>query len=966
MGNVFDSFRPEGSLTGGSEHSVSTAGDIDGDDYDEVVIGANGTNNDAGAAYILFGDFLAGLKGGVSNVLNVTNLVGGQGIQINGLAANAIAGTSVAGAGDVDGDDLADLLIGSHGSTPNGAVSGEAILLFGSHISDLKTSLTASVNVAELAGGQAIRFKGIDAYDYAGTSVSFAGKIDEDLHDEILIAAPGAQAGAFKSGETYLLYGDFLTNLKNSSILDFQLSTLNGTSGLILQGVGSVDYSGTSLAQAGDVDSQGRNDILIGAPNRDPGGDGDAGTAYLIFGEYLQTIKSTQVSELNLASLDGTNGVEFRGIDADDFFGRSVSSARDINLDGYSDIFIGAYGADPDNLNRAGEAYLISGYSIHQAAQGNGVSTAGVIDLSVDFGWGSGSSNSSPTFGSATTSTSVPENTSGAFYTAEATDADSDPLTYSVVGGADGDKFEFDGTGLKFKSAPDFENPTDVSTPPDNVYEVQIQASDGNGGTAMQTASVTVTDVAEPNIISHFTSSTYSYGVNAVSDLDTDGMDELMIHRSGSSFVLEDSLLYGQQAIDLDTLNSDQALLITGFNTNRERDLTAAFIGDFNSDGIGDVVLGKHDSSMGGISYNGRMYFLSGASLVSQSGTISADTAVQNGGMTIYGEKFGDYLGWTINAISDSRSGEVKTSVFSASSERSVTVAASVNKGGLDEFSTADLSGVYAASGQGASINIGTLADYREEISGISVGNGFPGRGFPVGDLNQDNVEDLMLLPRWAYQETAFVSGAELLDGNSISLNNLSAGQGYIISNSGFSPIGSFSIAQINSDNFADAVIYTNNSDDGSGITGGTIFILKSGDFFVNESTPAQWSSEGNIKLSSTQGIYLANATELPDISGDGVSEIAFGTNSNTTADKLGIYIIYSEFLSTAAGDYSLEDLTADQLSFVPTSQALVDLEAGNFDTDSGPELAVTTHDGGNVYILNTDNFGSWNEGDLF
>ena len=96
-------------------------------------------------------------------------------------------------------------------------------------------------------------------------------------------------------------------------------------------------------------------------------------------------------------------------------------------------------------------------------------------------------------------SLTVSENQVDTGYIPSATDADGDPVTFSIVGGADGDKFELDGSSgeLKFKSAPNFENPTDASSPADNVYEVQIEARDGKGGTASQTVSITVTDVAE-------------------------------------------------------------------------------------------------------------------------------------------------------------------------------------------------------------------------------------------------------------------------------------------------------------------------------------------------------------------------------------------------------------------------------------------------------------------------------------
>ena len=934
---------------------IQSIGDFNGDNIDDIAIGLNSSDPNAsiaGEVFVISGSYISSQFSISGMETEITAVASDQKFNLDGYEYRAGLGERVFATGDINSDGYSDFFTAATNSN-NAPSHAKAYFVLGGPFtqSDLVGNAIPTGRGIEIMGEGSTAPSNPNTFDASNGRFGYAfTKNSNSLGDAYFAigaqASDGQQPG---SGVVYLLpEQDVVAAIVGSGSSQ---SIASFTNLVRLQGNELSEGFGYSLDHALDYNSDRYSDLVVGATHSSSPTTSQVGSVTVLDGEYLSQLAPGDYDPTDFPT---SKAVTIFGVHTGQRFGYEVG-VQDFDEDGIDDLLISA----PGNLTSdPGAVYLLSGQFIQDASQGISVDTPGLIDLGVLY-----AQNQAP-FITSGTSFNAAENQLETGYTPVATDPENDTVTFTIIGGADADKVELVGGALKFKQAPDFDTPGSADN--DNVYEVQIQADDGNGGTATQSVSVTVTDVAEPNIISHFTSSTYSYGVNAVPDLDTDGMDELMIHRRGSSFVLEDSLLYGQQAIDLDTLNSDQALLITGFNTNRERDLTAAFIGDFNSDGIGDVVLGKHDSSMGGISYNGRMYFLSGASLVSQSGTVSADTAVQNGGMTIYGEKFGDYLGWTINAISDSRSGDVETSVFSASSERSVTVAASVNKGGLDEFSTADLSSVYAASGQGASINIGTIADYREEISGVSVGNGFPGRGFPVGDLNNDYVEDLMLLPRWAYQETAFVSGAELLDGNSISLNTLSDGQGYIISNAGFSPIGSFSIDKMNSDNFADAVICTNNFDEGTGITGGTIFILKSGDFFVNESTPAQWSGEGNIKLSSTQGIYLANATELPDISGDGVSEIAFGTNSNTSADKLGIYVIYSEFLSAAEGDYSLENLTADQFSFVPTSQALIDLEAGNFDTDSGPELAVTTHDGENIYVINPDNFGSWTGGDLF
>jgi glucose/arabinose dehydrogenase len=103
-------------------------------------------------------------------------------------------------------------------------------------------------------------------------------------------------------------------------------------------------------------------------------------------------------------------------------------------------------------------------------------------------------SNIAPVFTSATSAT-VPENTGGAFYTATASDADGNALTFSLAGGVDRDRFRItSGGALAFVSPPDFELPTDSNR--DNVYQVDLAVSDGRASATLSLA-VAVTDVAE-------------------------------------------------------------------------------------------------------------------------------------------------------------------------------------------------------------------------------------------------------------------------------------------------------------------------------------------------------------------------------------------------------------------------------------------------------------------------------------
>ena len=99
--------------------------------------------------------------------------------------------------------------------------------------------------------------------------------------------------------------------------------------------------------------------------------------------------------------------------------------------------------------------------------------------------------------GGATASVDVAENTT-TVTTVTATDADGDPLTFSLSGGTDQAFFSIDGNSglLTFDAAQDFETPADGNG--DNVYEVEVTVSDGNGGTDIQLISVTVTDANDP------------------------------------------------------------------------------------------------------------------------------------------------------------------------------------------------------------------------------------------------------------------------------------------------------------------------------------------------------------------------------------------------------------------------------------------------------------------------------------
>ncbi|MDJ1305628.1 MAG: hypothetical protein MRQ09_05285 [Candidatus Midichloria sp.] len=104
--------------------------------------------------------------------------------------------------------------------------------------------------------------------------------------------------------------------------------TSNGSNGLVIYGIKSGDYAGASVGGARDINGDGIDDIIIGAPSASPNGKADAGQVYVIFG------KSSFGTSLELSSLNGANGFMINGITARDQAGSSVLGAGDINGDG--------------------------------------------------------------------------------------------------------------------------------------------------------------------------------------------------------------------------------------------------------------------------------------------------------------------------------------------------------------------------------------------------------------------------------------------------------------------------------------------------------------------------------------------------------------------------------------------------------------------------------------------------------
>ena len=318
--------------------SVSAAGDVNGNGIDDVIIGAtfadpNGVRL-AGESYVVFGHTT-----GFPAAINLSDLDGSNGFVINGIDELDRSGFSVSAAGDVNGDGIDDVIIGTPFAAGN---AGASYVVFGH-----TTGFPAAINLSDLDGSNGFVINGIDEGDESGWSVSAAGDVNGDGIDDVIIGA-----FAFSGSMNGVVFGR-----TTGFPATINLSDLDGSNGFVIIVTEGFGLLGLSVSGAGDVNGDGIDDVIIGAP----GDELDVGGSYVVFG-HAAGFPST----INLSDLDGSNGFVINGIDPEDFTGASVSGAGDVNGDGIDDVIIGAPDANPvDGINdageSAGESYVVFG-----------------------------------------------------------------------------------------------------------------------------------------------------------------------------------------------------------------------------------------------------------------------------------------------------------------------------------------------------------------------------------------------------------------------------------------------------------------------------------------------------------------------------------------------------------------------------------------------------------------------------
>ncbi len=279
--------------------SISAAGNINNDAYDDIVVGSPGFNDGhdlEGRVEVRFGS------------------AGGPG-PLWSYDSNfefATLGTSVSGGGDFDNDGFDDIIVGA----PTIFVGGAAFAFYGSG-----SGLPPAPDWSAGGGEAGISF---------GSAVAVAGDVDNDNYDDVVVGAPQRTVGFTAEGGAFLYRGS--------------ATGLFATSWTPVGGAAGAQF-GASIAAAGDVNNDGFADVIVGAPNAASGQAGE-GLAYVFMGSPsglgAAPDQTLQVNQISAA------------------FGWSVASAGDVNNDGFADVIVGAKEYDVDQTNE-GAAFLFYG-----------------------------------------------------------------------------------------------------------------------------------------------------------------------------------------------------------------------------------------------------------------------------------------------------------------------------------------------------------------------------------------------------------------------------------------------------------------------------------------------------------------------------------------------------------------------------------------------------------------------------
>lgn len=975
--------------------SVDIIGDINGDGFDDVLIGADGGDdggNGAGEAYIVFGN--ANLI--PNNALVRTDLAAlgpNDGFIIQGDEPGDELGFTVSRAGDVNGDGIVDLIVGAPDGDNGGARAGEAYVIFGSTGTfGVDVSGRQVIDLTTLSASQGFIIQGDIDGDFLGTSVSFAGDVNGDGFDDLIVGAPLGDNSDGSAGEAYVIFGgagNLGVDVSGRQVID--VSNLSDQRGFIIEGAGFVNNAGASVSAAGDVNGDGFADLLVGAPGNSQNGTG-AGAAYIVFGGATGTEDLVQISETGTANADN-----FTGNAGDDIF-------DNISL---NDVVSSGAGNDQVSISSSDFANIDGGSGVDTVAfEGANI----VLDTA---SIGNGGIRSIETFDlTGTGANSLTINQNSIFRLTEERSGGDATITIfgdtddvvEIVGGAFAANGTIDVDGITF-----------------NIFtagNANLRVEDGVSVTLPGAIiDVTTLSASDGFIIQGDGNNEYAGAdVSSAGDINGDGIEDFVVtaarsdvgdNNSGDAYVIFGGTgvfgtdVAGRQVIDLGNFASDQGFIIAGARPGDRTGESVSAAGDVNGDGFDDLIVGARYGDTGGTN--------AGDSFVVFGGNASPGTAVggqqildlatltASEGFVIIGDTSRDFAGTSVSSAGDVNGDgfdDLIIGAFGGDDAASNAGEAYVIFGGLNSFSVdsfgrlaIDLSSLNSAQGfiiQG---------DGGNDQLGISVSS--------AGDVNGDGFDDVIVGAHYAddglpNSGTAYVVfggsgsfGVDVSGRQVINVASLDASSGFLLQGAGQNDRAGFSVAglgDVNGDGFDDFAVGVRAGDIGGSAAGETVIVFGTSAGFGTDVSGRQIidllsvdPSEGFTIIGADGADQFGIAVSAAgDVNGDGLQDLIVGAPFNDAgglsagsayvvlgssdgfgSELNGRSIVDVTLLSQTQGFTIQGDAASDRLGYAVSA-------AGDINGDGFDDLVVGARYGtdggtnaGEAYIVFGGNTGS-------
>ncbi|MBR9701454.1 DUF2341 domain-containing protein [Candidatus Pacearchaeota archaeon] len=313
-----------GDLAGGrAGYGVAGIGDLDEDGVEDIAVGAFADTSLTGAVWVLF----LNTNGTVKSYNKIDDAsVGGE------LDVGDIFGGGVIYLGDLDGDGVGDIAVGTLKDHDGGSDRGAVYILFMDTDGTVKDYQKISDTRGNFTGG----LTDLDEFGSGGNSI---GDLNNDGVEDIAIGARKADDGGASAGEVWVLFMDTDGTVKSEA-------KINDTS--VGGGLDAGDQFGNRVGGIGDLDGDGIEDIIVGASFGDDVKD-DAGEIWVLFLDTDGSVKS--FSKINDTSMGG-------GLDTGGLFGTSVANIGDLDGDGVTDFIAGAM-KDDTGFTQAGAAWIV-------------------------------------------------------------------------------------------------------------------------------------------------------------------------------------------------------------------------------------------------------------------------------------------------------------------------------------------------------------------------------------------------------------------------------------------------------------------------------------------------------------------------------------------------------------------------------------------------------------------------------